>query len=122
MTATVFTIEQGMAQQGYCGLWCVQSLIKPAELEAAGQQQQIEAWYKELSADINGQQQSNGYRRLYLQWLQQPMTTHAAYLQRAIMNTRAKCYLQVHMPLLLLSCLHAVSFADYCITEMDQCM
>ena len=96
-------------------------MIKPAELEAAGQQQQVEAWYKELSADMNGQQQSNGYRRLYLQWLQQPMTPHAAYLQRSIMNIRAKCYLQVHRPLLLLSCLHAASLADCCIREMNQC-
>ena len=88
-----------MARQGHYGLCCVQRVIKPAELEAAGHQQQVEAWYKELSADVNGQQQSNVYRGLYLHWLQHPMAAHAAYLQRAVMNIRAKCYLQVKLAL-----------------------
>ena len=70
-------------------------MIKPAEKEAAGEQEQVEAWFKELSDDSGGQLNGISYRPLYLQWLKQPMLAHEAYLQRAVMNIRAKCYLQV---------------------------
>lgn len=73
----------------------MQHVIKRADVEAAGEQQQAEAWYQELSQESGGLQHSLTYRRLYLHWLQHPMTAAAAYLQRAIMNIRAKCYLQV---------------------------
>lgn len=81
----------------------MQHVIQRAQLEATGEKQQAEAWYKELSDESRGQQHSTMYRSLYLQWLQQPMAAHAAYLQRAIMNIRAKCYLQVTLPFLLLN-------------------
>ena len=63
-------------------------------MEAAGERGQVEAWFKELSDESGGQQQSTAYRRLYLQWLKRPMQAQEAYLQRAIMNLKAKCYLQ----------------------------
>lgn len=64
-------------------------------MEAAGEQEQVEAWFQELSHESGGQQQSAAYRCLYLHWLKQPMQAQEAYLQRAIMHLRAKCYLQV---------------------------
>ena len=74
----------------------MQNIIMQPHLEAAGEKQQAEAWFKELSDESAGQQHGTRYRSLYLLWLQKPMPAHAAYLQRAIMNIRAKCYLQVY--------------------------
>lgn len=72
-----------------------QHVIKPAEVEAVGEAEQQEAWHKHLSTEADGQRLVEVYRKLYLQWLRQPMAPSTAYLQRACMHLQAKCYLQV---------------------------
>lgn len=73
----------------------VQHVIEPAIVEAVGEAEQQEAWFKHLSKELEAQTQAETYRKHYLQWLKQPMAAHTAYIQRACMNMQAKCYLQV---------------------------
>lgn len=73
----------------------VQQVIDPAQLEAVGEAEQQEAWYKHLSAETDEHSQLEAYRRHYMQWLKQPMPACTAYVQRACMHLHAKCYLQV---------------------------
>ena len=79
----------------------VQHVMEPAELEAVGDAEQQEAWFRHLSVEQEGQTQADKYRRQYLQWLKQPMEASTAYVQRACMNLQAKCYLQVRTCTLL---------------------
>ena len=72
----------------------MQGVIQPAHLEIVGEAEQQEAWFNHLAQEHDGCKQAEVYRQHYLKWLQEPMTAHAAYLQRACMGLQAKCYLQ----------------------------
>ena len=79
---------------------CLQHGIQHAEIEAAGGAEQQDAWHRHLSTEVDGQGLVEVYRKLYLQWLQQPMAPCTAnepactYRPSAIYRYDIACWLR----------------------------